>query len=174
MVSYTDVYPRNKSTEVMTSQKTFLDFSVLDTIYRCSKMKNIHSPNWVGIGSWGPEICVRVFYHVLLLKYCHENAEMQKRKFDDITLQCSMGLLFSSLLKDCFDFAEAARVSLKWSQYAKVGMYIEVAGPCLYLGPKTMNCCIGITDWTIKGSLGQDFFFLISVFIMLKHSLQVR
>ena len=34
----------------------FLDFSVLDTIYRWSMMKNIHSPNWVGIGSWGPEI----------------------------------------------------------------------------------------------------------------------
>ena len=108
-------------------------------------MKNIHvhSPNWVGIGLWGPEIwpheylispieisvnwlgskqirarpiytdfngtnlvfmrpylgppetnsCqiwyVRVFHHVLL-KYCHENAEMQNRKFDDITLQYSM------------------------------------------------------------------------------------
>ena len=34
----------------------FLDFSVLDTMYRWSMMKNIHSPNWVGIGSWGPEI----------------------------------------------------------------------------------------------------------------------
>ena len=32
--------------------------------------------------------CVRVFHHVLL-KYCHENAEMQKRKFDDVTLQYS-------------------------------------------------------------------------------------
>ena len=30
-----------------------------------------------------------VFYHVLL-KYGHENAEMQKRKFDDVTLQYSM------------------------------------------------------------------------------------
>ena len=34
----------------------FLDFSVLDTIYGWSMMKNIHNPNWVGIGSWGPEI----------------------------------------------------------------------------------------------------------------------
>ena len=33
--------------------------------------------------------CVRVFHHVLL-KYCHENAEMQKRKFDDVTLQYSI------------------------------------------------------------------------------------
>ena len=127
----------------MTSQKTLLDFSVLDTMYRWSMIKNIHSPNWVGIGSWGPKIwlheylispieisvnwsgskqlwtrpiytdfnganyvfmrpylgppwtnscqiwCVRVFHHVLL-KYCHENAEMQKRKFDDITLQYSI------------------------------------------------------------------------------------
>ena len=40
----------------MTSQKTFLDFSVLDTMYRWSMMKNIHSPNWVGISSCGPEI----------------------------------------------------------------------------------------------------------------------
>ena len=33
---------------------------------------------------------VRVFHHVLL-KYCHdENAEMHKRKFDDVTLQYSM------------------------------------------------------------------------------------
>ena len=41
----------------MTSQKTFfLDFSVLDTMYRWSMMKNIHSPNWVGMGPWGPKI----------------------------------------------------------------------------------------------------------------------
>ena len=33
--------------------------------------------------------CVRVFHHVLL-KYGHENAEMQKRKFDDVTLQYSI------------------------------------------------------------------------------------
>ena len=36
--------------------KNFLDISVLDTMYRWSTMKNIHSPNWVGIGSWGPKI----------------------------------------------------------------------------------------------------------------------
>ena len=33
--------------------------------------------------------CVRVFHYVLL-KYCHENAEMQKRKFDDVTLRYSI------------------------------------------------------------------------------------
>ena len=32
------------------------NFSVLDTMYRWSMMKNIHSPNWVGIGSCGPKI----------------------------------------------------------------------------------------------------------------------
>ena len=37
-------------------KKLFLDFSVLDTMYRWSMMKNIRSPNWVGFGSWGPEI----------------------------------------------------------------------------------------------------------------------
>ena len=34
---------------------------------------------------------MRGFHHVLL-KYGHENAEMQKRKFDDITLQYSIDL----------------------------------------------------------------------------------
>ena len=33
-----------------------LHFSVLDTMSRWSMIKNIHSPNLVGIGSWGPEI----------------------------------------------------------------------------------------------------------------------
>ena len=32
----------------------FFHFSFLDTMYRWSLMKNIHSPNLVGIGSWGP------------------------------------------------------------------------------------------------------------------------
>ena len=40
--------------------------------------------------------CVRGFHHVLL-KYCHENAEMQKRKFDDVTLQYSILLLVMAL-----------------------------------------------------------------------------
>ena len=34
----------------------FLHFSVFDIMYRWSMMKNIHSPNLVGIGSWWPEI----------------------------------------------------------------------------------------------------------------------
>ena len=33
-----------------------INFSVLDTMSRWSMMKNIHSPNLVGIGSWGPKI----------------------------------------------------------------------------------------------------------------------
>ena len=33
--------------------------------------------------------CVRVFHHILV-NYGHENAEMQKRKFDDVTLQYSI------------------------------------------------------------------------------------
>ena len=37
-------------------KKLFLHFSVLDTMYRWSMMKNIHSPNLVGIGSWWSEI----------------------------------------------------------------------------------------------------------------------
>ena len=37
-------------------KKLFLHFNVLDTMYRWSMMKNIHSPNLVGIGSWEPEI----------------------------------------------------------------------------------------------------------------------
>ena len=38
------------------TKKLFLYFSVLDTMYQWSMMKNIHSPNFVGIGSWGPKI----------------------------------------------------------------------------------------------------------------------
>ena len=40
----------------VTKKKKKLDFSVLDTMYRWSMMKNIHSPNWVGISSWETEI----------------------------------------------------------------------------------------------------------------------
>ena len=40
----------------MISHKNFLHFGALDTMYRWSMMKNIHSQNLVGIGSWGPEI----------------------------------------------------------------------------------------------------------------------
>ena len=32
-------------------------------------------------------------FHHVLLKYGYENAEMQKRKFDDVTLQYSIELL---------------------------------------------------------------------------------
>ena len=39
--------------------------------------------------------CVRVFHHVLL-KYCHANPEMQKRNFDDVTLQYSIDVTSSS------------------------------------------------------------------------------
>ena len=38
------------------TKKLFLHFSVLDTMSRWSMMRNIHSPNLVGIGSWGPKI----------------------------------------------------------------------------------------------------------------------
>ena len=45
---------------------------------------------------WGPhelvhvkKFCVRVFHHVLL-KYGHEKTEMQKQKFDDVTLRWSI------------------------------------------------------------------------------------
>ena len=37
-------------------KKLSLHFSVLDTMYRWSMMKNIHRPNLMRIGSWGPEI----------------------------------------------------------------------------------------------------------------------
>ena len=46
-----------QSTEAMTSQKkNSFHFGVLDTIPRWSMMKNIHSQNLVGIGSWWPKI----------------------------------------------------------------------------------------------------------------------
>ena len=37
---------------------------------------------------------MRVFQHVLL-KHGHENADMQKQKFDDATLQYSMGKMLA-------------------------------------------------------------------------------
>ena len=135
------------------SQKNFfwiLVFWIGPTMYRWSMMKNIHSPNWVEIGSWGPEIwpheylispieisvnwsgskqlwtrpiytdfnglirysCGYIsghhepihvkfgvwgfFLHVLL-KYHHENAEMQKRKYDDVTPQYSLNGFYGIL-----------------------------------------------------------------------------
>ena len=41
------------------TNKLFFYFSVLDTMYRWSMMRSIHSSNWVGIGSWGPEVWPR-------------------------------------------------------------------------------------------------------------------
>ena len=37
-------------------KKLFLHFSILNNMCRWSMIKNIHSQNLVGIGSWGPEI----------------------------------------------------------------------------------------------------------------------
>ena len=58
------------------------------TRYSCGHISGHHEPNSCQI--W----CTRVFHHVLL-KYGHENAEMQKKKkkkkkFDDVTLQYSI------------------------------------------------------------------------------------
>ena len=53
------------ATDALMSQKTFFAFQrfgyhasveTMETMPRWSMMKNIHSPNLVGIGSWGPEI----------------------------------------------------------------------------------------------------------------------
>ena len=38
-------------------------------------------------------------FHHVLLKYSHENAEMQKRKFDDVTLQYSIEFDLPQLLR---------------------------------------------------------------------------
>ena len=54
--------------------------------YSCCRISGHHEPIHVKFGLWG------VFHHVLLkIKYGHENAEMQTRKSDDVTLQYSMG-----------------------------------------------------------------------------------
>ena len=92
--------------------KNFLAFQCFgSTMYRWSMMRNIHIPNsyepsqftLISMGlnyvfmqpylrpTWTNSCqiwCVRVFHHVLL-KYGHENAEMQKRQFDDVTLHYS-------------------------------------------------------------------------------------
>ena len=56
MFSYKAINRHNRVQKRWRPKKLSLDFSVLDTMYRWSMMKNIHSPNWVGIGSWRPEI----------------------------------------------------------------------------------------------------------------------
>ena len=43
--------------------------------------------------------CVKVFHHALL-KYGHENAEMRKRKFGDVTLQYSIEIRIAIILLD--------------------------------------------------------------------------
>ena len=63
--------------------------------YPCSHILGHHEPIHVKYG-------VRVFHHVLR-KYGHENAEMQKRKFDDVTLQYSMHECFIGFVCDRFD-----------------------------------------------------------------------
>ena len=48
---------------------------------------NLHSFQWATINQFMSNlVCEGFFYHILL-KYGDENAEMQKRKFDDVTLQ---------------------------------------------------------------------------------------
>ena len=54
--------------------------------YSCGHISGHHEPIYVKFGVW---LSVRVFHHVLL-KYGHENDEMQKRKFDDVTLRYSI------------------------------------------------------------------------------------
>ena len=66
-------------------KKHFLDFSVLDTMYRWSMMKNIHSPNWVGIDSWGPEI----WPHEYLISPIEISVNYEPGQFTPI----SMGLI---------------------------------------------------------------------------------
>ena len=50
--------------------------------YSCGHISGPHEPIHVKFG------VLRVFHHVLL-KYGNENAEMYKRKFDDVTLRYS-------------------------------------------------------------------------------------
>ena len=102
----------------MTSQKTFFGFSVFwipciggawwKTSTAQFGWESVHEPGQFTLISMGliryscnaaisratmnhfmSIWCVRVFHYVLL-KYCHENAEMQKRKFDDVTLRYSI------------------------------------------------------------------------------------
>ena len=52
------------------------------TMYSCGHISGLHEPIHVKFGVW--------VFHDVLLKYGHENAEMHKRKLDDVTLRCSM------------------------------------------------------------------------------------
>ena len=60
--------------------------------------------------------CVRVFHHVLL-KYGHENAKMQKRKFDDVTLRYSIGS--DSDFKQAFIHPKYDLLNIEWHTQVK-------------------------------------------------------
>ena len=69
----------------------FLDFSVLDTMYWWSMMKNM-SPNWVGIGSWGPEIWPHEYLILAPLKSVYIGLAPNSYEPGQFTL-ISMGLI---------------------------------------------------------------------------------
>ena len=93
----------------MTSQNFFLNISVF---YWWRRMKNIQSPNLVGIGSWGPKIrphkylispfkisinscqiwCVREFHYVLL-KNGHKMLKCKKKTKQN--WWCHISVLYS-------------------------------------------------------------------------------
>ena len=52
-----------------------------------------------------------VFHHVLI-KYGYENAEMQKRKFDDVTLQYSVDLCFNIMYNSSYE--KVSGVTDRW------------------------------------------------------------
>ena len=66
------------------NQVNYTDFNGANKVFMWHILGH-YEPIYVKFGVWG-------FFHHVLLKYCHENAEMQKTKFDDVTLQYSIDL----------------------------------------------------------------------------------
>ena len=112
------------------------NFGVRDTKMACiakhskhnDKMSDIPDFGTFLLSEWGTvlqNVGHLAGLHVLL-KYCYENAEMQKRKFDDITLQYSIDylswpLMYTSnivrlsrlvYIQTCINMAEAFRCKL--------------------------------------------------------------
>ena len=66
---------------------------------------------------------VKVFHHVLL-KYGHNNAEIQKRKFDDVTLQYDIHLLWQ--LIPVHPFSHSAKHSPVNLSHAPAQLHLSV------------------------------------------------
>ena len=88
LISPTEISVNWSGSKQLWTRPIYTDFNGANLVF----MRPYFGPPWTNSCQiW----CVRVF-HLVLLKYSHENAEMQKRKFDDVTLQYSILSVYTS------------------------------------------------------------------------------